>query len=248
MAARWPESEYADGAYYDLQNPWSADDAFFLALARREGGPVLDLGCGTGRLARAMAMAGLDVTAIDVEPAMLAQARALDPDAGIRYVVGDARSFALDCRFQLIVMTAHGFQHLLTEADQAVALARVAAHLAPGGCFAFDLRNLADQDFTRPGRFRPWESFRDTDGRSVTVETAPHWDGASGMATYYVRRRTESGTIRRTKVRLRYTEVAVLDRLLAAAGLAVEARYGDWPDAPFHQASPEIITVCRRTG
>lgn len=244
MGGRWPESEYADGTYYDLQNPWSADDAFFLALARREGGLVLDLGCGTGRLARALAKAGLDVAAIDAEPAMLAQARTLD--AGVRYSVGDARTFALDRRFQVIVMTAHGFQHLLTEADQAAALARIAAHLAPDGCLAFDLRNLADQDFSQPGRFRPWESFQDAAGRSVTVETAPHWDRASGIATYYLRRRAEGGTIRRSKVRLRYTEVTVLDRLLAAAGLVVEARYGDWPDAPFHPASPEIITVCRR--
>ena len=246
MGGRWPESEYADGTYYDLQNPWSADDAFFLALAWREGGPVLDLGCGTGRLARAMANAGLDVTGIDAEKAMLAQARVLDAGAGTRYILGDARTFALDRRFRVIVMTAHGFQHLLTEADQAAALTRIAAHLEPGGCFAFDLRNLAAQDFTRPGRYRPWESFQDEAGRRVTVETAPHWDRASGIASYYLRRRPEGGTIRRSKVRLRYTEVTALDRLLAAAGLVVEARYGDWPCEPFHAASPEIITVCRR--
>src|SRR5579859_7219131 len=164
-AGRYRETEYDDGADYDLQNPWSADDDFFLALARRVGGPVLDLACGTGRLARALTAHGLDVTAVDAAPAMLARARALDPDGAARYLEGDVRRLRISRRYQVAVMTAHAFQHLLTAEDQAVALAAIAAHLEPGGCFAFDLRNLADQDFARPGLFRRSSVFRDADGR-----------------------------------------------------------------------------------
>jgi SAM-dependent methyltransferase len=243
------ETEYDDGGDYDLRNPWSADDDFFLALARRVGGPMLDLGCGTGRLARGLSGLGLDVAALDAAPAMLARARALDPARTIRYLEGDVRRLRLDRRYRLVLMTAHGFQHLLTAADQAAALERIAAHLTPDGCFAFDLRNLAAQDFTRPGLFRHSSRFIDGEARRVAIEVAPHWDATTGIATYFLRRRTEAGcVIGRSKARLRYTEPAALDRLLAAAAFVVAERYGDWPDAPFQAASPEIITICRLAG
>ncbi|MEI9987996.1 MAG: class I SAM-dependent methyltransferase [Aliidongia sp.] len=243
------ETEYDDGGDYDLRNPWSADDDFFLALAKRVGGPVLDLGCGTGRLARGLSGLGLEVTALDAAPAMLARARALDPAGTIRYLDGDVRRLRLDRRYRLALMTAHGFQHLLTAADQTAALERIAAHLMPDGCFAFDLRNLAAQDFTQPGLFRHSSRFVDGEGCHVAIEVAPHWDAITGIATYFLRRRAGAGgVIGRSRARLRYSEPAALDRLLAAAGFVVAERYGDWPDAPFEATSPEIITISRLAG
>jgi SAM-dependent methyltransferase len=242
------ETEYLDGVDYDRRNPWLADDDFYLALAQRLGGPVLDLGCGTGRLVRALAKAGLEVTAVDAEPAMLARARALDPAGIVHYLDGDIQALRLAQQYRLALMTGHGFQHLLEEADQRRALARIAAHLRPGGRFAFDVRNLAAEDFSAPGRFRPSDRFIDPAGRTVSVEAAPHWDAASGIATYYLRRRIGERIVGRSKARLRFTEPAALDRLLAEQGFEIEARYGDWPDTPFRPDSPELITLCRLTG
>ena len=243
---RYAQPEYTDAGFYDLENRWGEDDDFFLALARRSGGPVLDLGCGTGRLTRAIALAGLEVTGIDPGPAMLARARARDSEFAVDYRAGDARGFRLNRRFRLAVMTAHGFQHLIGRADQAAALANIAAHLLPGGLFAFDLRNAAAQDFAEPGRFQRRPGFHDDEGRRIDVEFAPRWDQVSGIATYLLRRRNAAtGEIRRNKVVLQYTEIAALDGLLAEAGFDIAARYGDWPDLPFAPDSPEIITVCR---
>ncbi len=67
--------EYADAEEYDTDNTWGPDDDFYLELARDIGGPILDVGCGTGRLTIAMAEAGLDVTGLDVTPEMLERAR-----------------------------------------------------------------------------------------------------------------------------------------------------------------------------
>ena len=241
----YSETEYLDGADYDRRNPWLADDDFYLALARRLGGPVVDLGCGTGRLARALAEAGFEVTAVDAAPAMLERARALGPQGLVQYHEGDIRTFRLERCFGLAVMTGHGFQHLLTEADQRHALGRIAALLKQSGCFAFDLRNPAAQDFAVPGRFRASDRFADPAGHSVMIDVAPHWDETSGVATYYLRRQVDGRTIGRSKARLRYTEPAVLDRLLAEAGFEIVERYGDWPDRPFRPDSPELITLCR---
>jgi 2-polyprenyl-3-methyl-5-hydroxy-6-metoxy-1,4-benzoquinol methylase len=63
--------EFTNPALYDAENQWDADDAFYLALAQRVGGPVLDVACGTGRLARAMAQRGLQATGLDIMPVML---------------------------------------------------------------------------------------------------------------------------------------------------------------------------------
>lgn len=241
----YSETEYLDGVDYDRRNPWLADDDFYLALAQRLGGSVLDLGCGTGRLARALAEAGLEVTAVDAAPAMLERARALDPEGRVRYREGDVRELQLERQFGMVAMTGHGFQHLLTEADQRQALGRIAALLRPGGCFAFDLRNLAAQDFAAPGRFRISDRFSDPAGRAVTIEVAPHWHPASGIATYYLRRQIDGRTVGRSKARLRYAEPAALDRKLAEAGFEIVERYGDWPDQPFRPDSPELITLCR---
>ena len=243
----YSETEYLDGVDYDRRNPWLADDDFYLALAQRLGGPVVDLGCGTGRLARALAEAGLEVTAVDAAPAMLEHARALDPLGRVQYHEGDIRALLLERRFGLAVMTGHGFQHLLTDSDQRQALGRIAALLRPGGCFAFDLRNLAAQDFAAPGRFRMSDRFTDA-GRAVTIEVAPHWHPASGIATYYLRRQIDGRTVGRSKARLRYTEPAALDRKLVEAGFDCVERYGDWPDRPFRPDSPELITLCRLRG
>ena len=67
--------EFTKPALYDAENQWDADDDFYLALAQRVGGPVLDVACGTGRLARAMAQSGLQVTGMDIMPVMLEWAR-----------------------------------------------------------------------------------------------------------------------------------------------------------------------------
>ena len=244
----YSETEYLDGADYDRRNPWLADDDFYLTLARRLSGPVVDLGCGTGRLARALAEAGGEVTAVDAAPAMLERARALDPLGRVQYHEDDIRTLRLERHFGLAVMTGHAFQHLLTEADQRQALYRITALLKPSGCFAFDLRNLPAQDFAAPGRFRMSDRFTDPAGHSVTIEVAPHWHEPSGIATYYLRRQIDGRIVRRSKARLRYTTPSALDRLLEEAGLDVVERYGDWPDQPFRPDSPELITLCRLKG
>jgi 2-polyprenyl-3-methyl-5-hydroxy-6-metoxy-1,4-benzoquinol methylase len=85
-------SKYTNAEEYDLENVWAADDDFYLELAQEIGGPVLDVGCGTGRLTRAFAAAGLDVTGLDLSPQMLARARSLSDGLDIEWIQGDVRS------------------------------------------------------------------------------------------------------------------------------------------------------------
>jgi 2-polyprenyl-3-methyl-5-hydroxy-6-metoxy-1,4-benzoquinol methylase len=107
--------EFTNPALYDAENRWDAADDFYLTLAQQVGGPVLDVACGTGRLACAIAQTGLHVTGIDIMPAMLEHARALSPQLPIAWVQADCRTFSLAQQFRCVPMTGHAFQNLLTD-------------------------------------------------------------------------------------------------------------------------------------
>ncbi len=239
-------SEFTDPALYDAENRWAADDEFYLALARETGRPVLDLACGTGRLARAIAAAGLAVVGVDLTEAMLERAKALDREGRVTWVHGDMRRLDLDRRFAFAFMNGHAWQCLLTDGDQRACLDGVAQHLQAGGRFAFESRNpaarLAD-GVVRTTRNR----FRDAAGHKVEAEAVWRFDPATAVDHVTVARVTPAtGARQDSTIALRYTEQAALAALLQASGFKVLHQYGDWDRTPVAAASPEIITVCRR--
>jgi SAM-dependent methyltransferase len=125
-------SEYADPVLYDSENTaFEPDGPFYLDLARQAGGPVLELGCGPGRLTIPLAREGLDITGLDVTAGMLARAQAQAGALPIRWVEADARAFRLGRRFGAVLATGGLFQHMLGRADQEALLACVREHLAP---------------------------------------------------------------------------------------------------------------------
>lgn len=134
--------------FYDVQleSTGGRDDLdFYAGLASRAGGPVLELGCGTGRVTEAMLRAGARVTGLDLCPDMLSRARerlsSLPSPAASRaeLVAGDMTDFDLGRRFNLVVMPFRPFQHLATPDLQAACLACARRHLVPEGTFVLDI-------------------------------------------------------------------------------------------------------------
>jgi SAM-dependent methyltransferase len=131
-----------EALWHDLEcGDYREDLPFWLALAAETGGPVLDIGAGTGRVTLALAAAGTDVVGLDIEPALLAalahRARALP----VETVVADACTFELDRRFGLIVAPMQTLQ-LLT--DRTGFLRRALIHLRPGGVLAAAVSDAMD--------------------------------------------------------------------------------------------------------
>lgn len=132
---------------YDLftgQGLLAGDVDFYLDCARRFGGPILELGAGTGRILLPLAQAGYDVTGLDMSPAMLAAAAAklaLHPALSdrVRLIEGDMTSFDLSRHFALIIVSARSFQHIVTPQRQRAALHCMRRHLQPGGHLILDL-------------------------------------------------------------------------------------------------------------
>lgn len=239
--------EYADAARYDIENVWAADDDFYLDLAKQIGGPVLDVACGTGRLTRAIAEAGIDVVGTDVTLAMLERARQKQPDLGIEWIHADCRTMALGRQFQLLVMTAHAFQHMLTDDDIASFLQRAQAHVIDGGTLAFETRVLANRTYITSPEWQPAGNTTLPDGSILANEMRSVYDQKTSWDTIDFRATNQtSGESDLSQTILRYIPQAELNAMLATAGFDIEAQYGFWDKSPYGEDSKELITLCRK--
>ena len=133
--------DYRLAEVYDLDNPWAEDFEFYLTLT--ESGPcsVLDLGCGTGTLCCALAQRGHQVTGVDPAAPMLAMAARKLHSEKVEWIESHAQDYHSDRRFDLVLMTGHTFQILLTDEDALAVLGVMRKHLNPGGKVAFESRN-----------------------------------------------------------------------------------------------------------
>jgi SAM-dependent methyltransferase len=236
---------------YDDLNPWGAWDDFYFGLARASGGAVLDLGCGTGRLACRIAAEGCAVVGAEPAAGMLGVARARPGAETVTWVQSDGQGLNLTRRFDLIYMTGHAFQALLSDDDALALLAAAARHLAPEGQFAFETRN--------PAR-RVWLGWT-PDGTREVVRTATQGrveacydavaEAGAETGTGIVRiaqhcRFLDQDQERIGRSRIRFIARDHLEGLIARAGLAPLAWYGDWDRGPCTPASKEIIVVTGR--
>lgn len=239
--------DYRFAAIYDLFNNWAPSDAFYLDWARRIGGPILDLGCGTGLLACRIAGEGYEVVGVDPASGMLRVAGTRPGSENVTWVKSDGQSVRLETRFNLIYMTGHAFQALLTDDDAVAVLQNAARHLTVGGRFVFETRNPADQ---------AWRSWTPANSKQV-AETAEHGrieqshdaahDPRTGIVDMaQINRFLDQGGERVGRSRIRFIDRDNLADLIARAGLAPIAWYGDWSRGPFQPTSKEIIAVTGR--
>jgi trans-aconitate methyltransferase len=241
-------AEYADPELYDLENPaFAPGSAFFLALAQEVGGPVLELGCGTGRFVIPLARQGIDVAGLDVMPGMLARARQKSLDLPIQWIEADARTFQVNRQFRLIFDYAAAFLHLLDRADHEAVLARVRAHLAPGGWFVlvntfFQPTLMVDQ------AEHDWFTYTDRQGREVRVSGTLRYDLVRQIYHEDAVRRwhTADGEVveRYAPLARRFLFAPELEALFHYNGFQVRHRYGNWDRSPLTDDSPLMIYVC----
>lgn len=238
--------EYHDAAGYERENAWGACDDFYLALARETGGPVLDAGCGSGLLARAMAKHGLTVTGLDVTPEMIDFARQHPDGQGVDWVLADVRTMQLGRRYRLILMNGHAFQHLLTDEDIGQFLDRAREHLLPDSYLAFETRNFTARAWGQAGEPEPWGSFENDRGEQVDEVLVSEYDPESGVEKLtFVQVNQVTGQRDESVTLLRYLPADHLNELLARHGFTVIEQYGDWEKGPLGEDQKEVISICR---
>jgi 2-polyprenyl-3-methyl-5-hydroxy-6-metoxy-1,4-benzoquinol methylase len=250
---------YTDMArYYDSENAGLVEDlAAYDVLAGRFGGPVLDVGCGTGRVGLHMATRGLEVVGIDASAAMLDRARAHAADAGeagrrVEWAECDVRDLSRPDRFGLAVFAFSGFMHLLEHSEQVKALERISAHLKPGGGLVIDLANPIEV-------FRAEDSpslvverlFTDAEtGHTVMQQSLASFDRISQVmsVTWVYDRISPDGLVHRALMpqRVRYTFASEMSLLLQHVGLGQVEVYGDYNFNEYEEESPRLFVVATR--
>jgi ubiquinone/menaquinone biosynthesis C-methylase UbiE len=219
---------------------------FYLEQARETGGPVLDVGSGTGRITWPLAEAGYDIVGIDRAAAMLRLAeakRANRPDASrrARFLEQDMTRLDLGERFRLIVVSYFTFQYLLDPADQRAALTALRRHLAPGGRLVMHLFDPPDHLFTSVEAFERTRHINVLDprtGAKVRWRAEERTVDALAQCLYQVisyRVEAADGTlIRESREMLaqRWSFQQELRYLFELTGLRVEALYSDFSKSP----------------
>lgn len=245
-------ARYYDAAHGSIRG--RHDVAFYRRLAREAGGPVLELGCGTGRVLLPIAEDGVAGVGLDAHVAMLdvlrAKLAARTPPPDVRLVHAPMQGFDLgDARFPLVYSAFRALQHLYTVDDQLACLAAVRRHLAPGGRFAFDVFN---PDLTRLAAHS--EDLSEDAGFTDGADTVARWLGIERDHATQVQRvtvryaRSRAGRVvsrEEETFSMRWFFRFELEHLLARAGFTVEALYGDFDGRPFEGDSPEIVLVAR---
>jgi len=221
-----------------LYDPWSAsvveDVSFYIERARRSGGPVVELGVGTGRIAIPLAADGMEVIGVDSSEGMLAVARERAALAGVevdlRY--GDLRDPPVQGPVPLVLAPFRSLLHMETEADRIAAVRAVHRLLEPDGRFVFDVFN--------PGR----EDIAETHGRWLEREP-----GIFERADWNERTRTLILRVRgegmESELSLAWISVGEWRELLGAEGFVVEGLYGWFDETPW-AGHEDSIFVCRR--
>jgi ubiquinone/menaquinone biosynthesis C-methylase UbiE len=229
--------------FYDLENSWGKDDDYCHDLAA-SASSVLDLGCGTGRLAIALVSDKRNVVGVDLAGAMLSIARAKTDR--VNWIEADAREMRLGRRFDLVLLTGHAFQVFLNEADQRAVLDTIAKHLAPNGRFIFDSRNPVVKEWLEWGPQESRRKLLHPHHGEIEAWNTVYQDPVTENVTYHSHYRVSStGRLFSAESHIRFTPKAQLATMIANCGLAVDQWLGDWTGNSFTETSREIIPLGR---
>jgi len=224
-----------------LYDPWSAgvieDISFYVEEALAAGGPVVELGVGTGRIAIPTAMAGVHVIGVDSSAGMLAvcaeRAREAGVDERLDLRQGDLRRPPVTERVRLVTCPFRAYLHLASDEERVEALTAARELLEPGGRLVFDV--------FAPSR----EDVEETHGRWIErepgIDERADWDLEAQTLTLSVR--GEQGA---SSMTLWWLEPSRWHALLAEAGLMIEACYG-WFDRRPYAGGEDTVWIASRT-
>lgn len=246
--------------YYDVAFENRGDMEFILSTVQSCGGPVLEVGCGTGRIVFLLAKNGFTVHGFDLSSGRLKRARELsqclplDIQGRVTLSQDDMRSFSLGKQFQTITVAFRTFQHLLTVEDQLSALRCFHSHLGPNGYLILDIFNpsiqlLAMEDSSTEYVRYPLMELRDgsrLEVRDRIVEKDLFNQILHSEEIYYVTHPDGESEKLAIPFSARYIFRYELEHLLERAGFSVESIYSSFSRTPYGSHYPgELLTIAR---
>ncbi len=260
---RDPKTQAALARLYDLdlvEDPGDLD--LYLALAARTGGPVLEIAAGSGRVAVPLAEAGYEVTAVDIDAAMLARAQKAAAGAGravekrVELIQADLIGLALPggARYRLAILALNSILLLDTRDMQVAALEAMARHLLPGGIAVVDAWLPGADELARyDGRLGlEYVRYEPETGLLVTKTAAAQHEPATGrvVLTSFYEEGEQGGPVSRwvREDRLRLLNADDLSVMAQSAGLDPEVVAGGYDLDPIGPQDDRAVLVARRRG
>jgi SAM-dependent methyltransferase len=237
--------------YHAHHRDYKSDLPFWLSLARKQGSPILELGCGTGRVLVPLATAGFTIYGLDLDPGMLeicCQGVPSPVAADVHTIQADLSSFKIETHFPLILLPCNTFSSLATEARKST-LACVYQHLSPEGLFAVSLPNpeiLSQVDpsdhseiemtFPHPKTLNPVQVSYDINRTDHNVHIDWHYDQL-----------LPDGQVDRVTVSTIHWLTTTTEYLndFTQADFTVETLYGDFDYSPYSSNAPNLIILAK---
>ena len=256
MSTEGYEGWDAYAPFYDWENARTLgrrDVPFWRQLALQAGGPVLELGCGTGRISIPLGRAGVPLVGLDRSAPMLLRARQRIKrgrlQSRVRLVRGDIRHLPFAAPFALVMAPYGMLQSLLRERDLAATLKAVYAALEPGGTFGMEL--VADlpawEEYRQRVSLKGWR--RGKSGAHVTLVETVRQDRAKGLTIFdqeFAERIGGRRRVHRFALTFRTLSVPQIARRLEKAGFEVEALLGDYQGGPWDRRADVWMVIARK--
>jgi SAM-dependent methyltransferase len=247
---------------YDYVPPYQdrQDVEFYVEMAKETHGPVLEIGCGTGRVLIPIAREGIKIVGLDLSTHMLdicrqrLQQESKDVQAKVQLIKADMREFSLSQKFQLITIPFRPFQHLTTTIDQIKCLRAIRSHLTTDGRFILDIFNPSLESLVgEVGKELGDEpEFSMPDGRQVTrrhkIVRRDYFNQVNYVELiYYVAHQDGREERLVHSFRMRYLFRFEAEHLLARCGFEVEHVYADYDGSLYGSKYPgELIFIARK--
>jgi len=231
---------------------YSEDISFWQELARQSTGPILELGCGTGRVLLPMAQSGRQVYGIDNERGVLALLRSrITPDQKkyTHILQADTAAFHFDLHFSLIIAPCNTYSSFSNKTRRRT-LSGVRFHLHEDGVFALSLPNPTTLKHL-PERSEPEveEIFpHPLDGEPVQVSSS--WERSDHFITvqWHYDHLLPDGGIERSSTQIKHNLISTRDYLaeIQNAGFIINNTYGNYDQSPHQQGSPNLIILASK--
>jgi SAM-dependent methyltransferase len=256
--------EFYAQTYDDSVPDWPGEIDFYRAFSTKvksEGGTILEVACGTGRIAIRLAQDGFNVVGLDMSPHMISVAAQKSKGLeSVHWVEGDMRAFQIEETFDLALIPGHAFQNLNTPQDQVACLECIKQHLIPGGILVIHLdhmnvenvRWLGELCGEKRGVFEAAEQFQHPHtARQTRASRAWTYEPSTQTAivqTIWEELDTNGQILNRVKrepIRLHCVFPFEMEHLLGRVGFGIEAVYGDFFRHELQDESPAMIWVVK---
>ena len=236
---------------YDLEYTHDYDLPFWLFIAGREAGPIVEWGAGSGRIAAPLAAAGHDVTAVELSEKMVE--RGEEKGENVEWLVGDMQAVDPGRHYGLAICAFNSFLCLKSVDDSLAFLRNAREHLMPGGLLGVEVSAFSPEELVDPpGRPGLRHDFtRDLPDGRLDRFSVSHYDAATQLMQMrlFYERYGASGVLesrRAHDLTIRIVGRSELDLMLQTAGFEVEAVYGGFEGEPFTSTSDHLIVLARK--